>query len=120
MKHLFLIYSITFLALVFIQTAHMLNSTSKLGQNFYLQTHLNKSKKSFFRDRINLNQGRNMPTNKEDLLRTIDLAKDMARKEKKLRLEEIELEEKRDKVFRQHLASRVQSSFINDFHTRRF
>ncbi len=49
-------------------------------------------------------------------MRLVELAEEEARLENDMRLEE----EKRAKIYRQHLASRVQSSIMRDFLTSRY
>ena len=56
------------------------------------------------------------PKNNTNIWQIVVLAREEVRKETKMKLEE----ERREKIFRDYLASRIQSSFIRDFHTRRY
>jgi hypothetical protein len=50
------------------------------------------------------------------IMRLIELAEEEVRIENELRMEQ----ERRDKIYREYLASRVQSSFMRDFLTLRY
>ena len=112
MKILRLIYFLTFLVCISMHVNHEQSSVfSKVGKNTFSKRH----SLTIF-DKYTYFQFSKHLINKTELLRKIDLARETAFRENELRLEE----EKREKVFRQYLASRVQSSFIRDFLTRRY
>ena len=111
MKILILIYILTHLTCISMQIDLMSTSVSKFGKQVFSKRHT-----STFFDRYTYYQFPNKIINKAELLKRINLAREKARKENDMRHEE----EMREKIFRQYLAIRVKSSFIRDFHTRRF
>lgn len=80
------------------------------------QNNINKRVRSLLFPYHLFPQTQRVSINTTELLRRIDLAKEKARKQHEMKLEE----ERRQKIFAQYLASRVQSSFIRDFHTWRY
>ena len=102
MKFIFLIYFLAFLSFFSNQIAN---------QNIFSKKKLKNAnhRYPFYQLQFEL-------TDKMENTRRLDLARELAQQENKMKLEQ----EKRERIFRQYLACRVHSSFIRDFHTRRF
>jgi hypothetical protein len=62
------------------------------------------------------NRVQQQPKNNTKTWKSKELAREEVRKEIKMKLEE----ERREKIFQNYLASRIQSSFLRDFHTQRY
>ena len=107
MKILFSIFFITFLAYFTIQIDQRSTLDLYLRLNDFSKSQFGRAKKGFFIT-YTFYQSQNHHINQ---------TRETALRENELRQEE---EERREKVFRQHLASRVLSSFIRDFLTRRY
>ena len=114
---MFHIYFVSFLFYVTIQNQILMSQLAETSvySNSSLITK-QPVKKAVFFDRYSFFQSQREPFNVTELLRMIDLAREKARINNEMILEE----ERREKIFRQYLASRVQSSFIRDFLTRRY
>ena len=101
----------------FLLTTLVCASSIKAGENILKRSVLNRAKKAILFDRFTIYHSQHdVYTNKNDLLRRKNLAGEKTRKENEIRQED----ERRAKIFRQQLASRVQSSFIRDFLTQRY
>jgi hypothetical protein len=115
MKIIFHIFSISFLIYVTFQIQILPLAETSVHTNKSVITKQTVKKAVFF-DRYTFYQSQRVPINSTELLRMIDLAREKARINNEMRLEE----ERREKIFRDYLASRIQSSFIRDFLTQRY